>query len=174
MRKVVTNRSKFPLIILMMGLISQPLFAQESILKEFVENSNKRKFCFYPSTLRMVNLQQDPAFNEMIAPIEKLLLYSLDSSSIASKEYRYVLDDYTQEGYEDYAQVYGGKFDIHVLGKERKVREWVGVLKQGDEAFAFYLIGAVNWQKIPHLMNSIQENDLFTLVDLGNNGGNWD
>jgi hypothetical protein len=159
-----------------MGLIFQPLFAQEDILKEFAESHNQRKFCFYPSTLRMVNVAGDTSFNELIAPIEKLLFYNLDSTSIAEKLYRPMLNSYLKEGYEEYAQVYGGEYDVFILGKERRVQEWVGVIKLENEAFAFYLIGQVNWQKIPKLTQTLQENDLLNLFDVmpGTNKSNFD
>lgn len=171
---MVTNLKRYFFLILLTGLISQPLFAQESILKEFAEDNNKRKFCLYPSTLRMVNISNEPEFNALIEPIEKLLFYSLDSASTASKSYRQVLTDYTDNGYEEYAQVYGGDYDVHILGKKRDVLEWVGILKQDQEAFAFYLTGPVNWQKIPMLLDTMQENELINLFEIGQNGRNRD
>lgn len=149
-----------------MGLSFQPLLAQESILKEFAESNNDRKFCFYPSTLRMINLSQDQGYFELIEPIEKLLFYRLDSSSSASRSYRSIMNQYIENGYEEYAQVFGGDYDIYILGKERKVQEWVGVIKQGSDAYAFYLTGQVNWQKIPKLTETIQQNDMLNLFDM--------
>ncbi|MFT4737795.1 MAG: hypothetical protein ACI8QD_002665 [Cyclobacteriaceae bacterium] len=169
---MVINRRTIYLIALLMGLYSQSLLAQESILKDFAESRHESKYCLYPSTLRMLNLTQDPDFNILIAPIEKALFYQLDSAASGFDE---VIDKYLSNGYETYMQMEGGVYDIHVLGKEGSTVEWTGIIVIEQEAFAFYVTGMVNWQKLPALTQTLQENDILNLFDFTRNKNNeWD
>ena len=76
--------------------ITVPLFAQEQPLKDFAEDRKELKLCFYPSTLRMVNLADNPDFNDLVSGIEKLLIYNLDSTSRADKAYKQLISTYEE------------------------------------------------------------------------------
>ncbi len=154
-----------------MGLVSQPLFAQESIIKEYASENKKKAYAFYPSTLRMVNLKNNEAYNEMISEINKLLVYMLDSSATASRSYTSVIDSYKEEGFEPYAEVWG-KLNIYIYGKEGRKRQIVGVYGEEDRSFAFYLDGRISWQKIPTLIQTLESNDMLNLFEI-NNSGHW-
>lgn len=154
-------------IILFVGLSFQPLFAQESILKEQVENAQVRKYCFYASTLRMVNLKQNKDYNELVSGVEKLLVYSLDSTYTANKSYQVISDLYLKAGFDEYATIYGGRTQLSILGKENgKSQEYVGYFDQnGEVAVAFYLRGNIPWQKIPTLMQNMNDMKMLDSFD---------
>jgi hypothetical protein len=148
-----------------MGL-SQPLLAQESILKEYAEDHHSSSYCLYPSTLRMINLSENEAFDEMASSFEKFLIYELDSISVIDKSFRTMLSDYEKEAFEEYMTILGsGNFTV-ILGKEKSVNEVVGVVGIEDQMFAFFLRGNIAWQKIPTLINTLSENDLFNVLNL--------
>lgn len=153
------------LILILQGLIIQPLLAQESILKDQVEHKRDRKFAFYPSTLRMVNLQQNKEYNELVSGVEKLLVYTLDSATRVDKSYQAISDDYLKAGFDEYASIYGGDMSLSILGKDGKTQEFAGYFAQGDGAFAFYLRGDIPWQKIPTLMKNIQQMEVINIFD---------
>ena len=154
-----------------MGL-SQPLFAQEDILKDYAENNHSRKFCLYPSTLRMINLEDNEAFDELASSLEKLLIYQLDSTSITDKSFNGMLTEYRDEGYEEYMYVLGAGNSTVILGKEKRVNEMVGVVGADEQAFAFFLRGNISWQKIPTLLDTMKETDLFNILQM--NTEKWD
>ena len=96
------------ILILTLGLSYQPLFAQEFIIKKHAETKRDRKYCFYPSTLRMVNLKQNKDYNQLVNGVDKLLIYTMDSATRADKSYRLLADDYLAEGFDEYATIFGG------------------------------------------------------------------
>ena len=155
----------------LMGL-SWPLFAQEDILKDFAEVRNESKYCLYPSTLRMINVNKNEAYEELANSFEKFLIYQLDSISSASDSFKDVLTDYKKEEFEEYISVYGAGTTIMILGKEKRTNEMVGVLANSGRVFMFYLLGNIAFQKIPALINTFAENDLINIFDL--NIGEWD
>ncbi len=147
-----------------LALIILPTIAQESIIKDFAEPRRPTRWmnpiCLYPSTLRMVNLAQDPNFNEMVNDIEKVLIYTLDSATAASKSYKDLLKEYEAEGFEEYMTIYG-KQEMRIVGKEE---EYVGVLSAEGNAIAFYLRGDIPFGKIPTLLESFQSSDMLPLL----------
>ena len=153
----------------------QPLYAQEQPLKDFAEDRKERKFCFYPSTLRMINIANNPDFDDLISGIEKLLVYNLDSAAKADKAYKQIISTYQELDFEEYASAYGGGLDFYVYGKENgKKAEYIGIINKNDELSAFYLRGRLAMNKIPRLIQSMSDGDFinpldFNLDDFGKN-----
>lgn len=165
-----TNYKPLILGLLLWGF-SQTLFAQEEILKDFAEGRNNSKYCLYPSTLRMLNLKQNEAYNELATTFEKLLIYELDSSTVVQRIYREVMNKYREEGFEEYISVIGGGNEVLILGEEKWTNEMVGVFGKNGQLFIFYLLGNIAWQKIPTLINTLAENDLINIFDI--NSKEW-
>ncbi len=154
-------------IIFLMGLM-QPLFSQEQPLKDYAEDRRERKFCLYPSTLRMINIKQNEDYNQMVSGIEKLLIYKLDSTARADKSYKEVISTYQELGFEEYIAMYGGGNTMYLYGNENnKTSEFIGVFKQAESemALAFYLRGNIGWAKIPDLIQSFEADDMLNLFD---------
>jgi hypothetical protein len=116
--------------------------------------------------MRMVNLTKDEAFDEVASSFEKFLIYQLDSLSAADQSFLPMLDNYQQAGFEEYISMYGSSTFTMILGKEKRVNEMVGIIGVEDQMFAFFLRGNIAWQKIPSLINTLSENDLFNMLDL--------
>ncbi len=148
-----------------MGL-GQPLLAQEDILKEFAANRSERRYALYPSTLRMINIQKNEAFNELATSMEKFLIYDLDSISTANKSFGTMLDTYRTIGFEEYMSILGDGNSVVLLGKEKGTNELVGVVGQDDQLFAFFLKGNIAWQKIPTILRTMQDDDLLNVLDI--------
>ncbi|MEQ8470880.1 MAG: DUF4252 domain-containing protein [Marinoscillum sp.] len=159
--------TKIFISIILWGLIIQPLSAQESILKEEIESKRDKKFALYPSTLRMVNLQQNEDYNQLVSGVEKLLIYTLDSATQANKSYTSISAKYLEAGFDEYASIFGGDMTLSILGKtSRNSDEYVGYFAQKNGVFAFYLKGQIPWQKIPTLINNIQDLDVINFFDV--------
>ncbi len=148
-----------------MGL-GQPLLAQEDILKEFAANRSERRYALYPSTLRMINIQKNEAFNELATSMEKFLIYDLDSISTVDKSFGTMLDTYRTIGFEEYMSILGDGNSVVLLGKEKGTNELVGVVGQDDQLFAFFLKGNIAWQKIPTILRTMQDDDLLNVLDI--------
>ena len=116
--------------------------------------------CLYPSTLRMINISGDPDFYELVNDIEKILIYNLDSTTIASGSYSSWISEYEEIGFEEYISLYG-KQTMKIFGKED---QYIGLMKAEDRLLTFYLRGEIPFHKIPDLINSFREEDLLGLV----------
>ena len=136
---------------------------QESIIKEYAEprrtSTWMNPICLYPSTLRMANIAQDPNFNAMVNDIDKILIYTLDSATAATKDYKELLEKYEEEGFEEYMTILG-KQEMRIIGKED---EYVGFTSVEENAIAFYLRGDIPFGKIPTLLESFQSSDMLPM-----------
>jgi hypothetical protein len=153
----------------------QPLLGQEEPLKEFAEARKDLKLCFYPSTLRMINLYDDPTLDELVSGVRKLLLYNLDSTTIADKSYKGLIDTYSDLDFEEYISAYGEGMNFFIYGKDgRSANEYIGIIAQPDKVSVFYLRGIVALNKFPDLIESMNEGSFinpfdFNLDDFGEN-----
>jgi hypothetical protein len=158
------RKSNFLLLLVILGL-TQSLLSQEEILKSYVDTTSNKEFCFYPSTLRMINITQNEDYNAMVEEIDKLLIYRLDSTARSDRSYLTVLEAYQEEGFEEYAKMYGGETNMHIYGKTGQSNEFVGVFSSKDQLLAFYLIGTINWLKIPSLIQNFKQDDMINIFD---------
>lgn len=142
------------------------LNAQEDRFKEFAEAHKDRAFCFYPSTLRMLNIGDNPEFNKIANSVEKLLVYKLDSISGADKLYTEMISDFKTLGFDEFVSVSGGGNDMHLLGSPPKMeQEFVGIVINKDLSIAFFLKGNIGWEEIPKMISSIQNGDFINVLD---------
>ncbi len=153
------------LALLLFGiLLCSRLLAQESIIKDFSEPRKSfgwmNPVCLYPSTLRMINTSHDPQFNDLVNDVEKVLIYLLDSATFTTKEYKTLLKDYEDTGYEEYITMTGNQ-EIRVIGKEN---EYVGVMATDAGIIAFYIRGEIPFGKIPTLLQSFQINNVLPII----------
>lgn len=159
------RKSKLLLILFVMGLM-QPLFAQQDMIKAYAGSAAKNYYCFYPSTLRMINLTGNPDYNQMVEGVEKLLVYILDSTAMADKSYLAVMDQYIKNGFEEYANIWGGQMDFSIYGREGKPNELTGIVKTETDLFAFYLIGSIDFAKTPSLIQNFKRSDMLNIFTL--------
>jgi len=165
MTTMTTQRTLISLLFFI--LLATPALAQEKPLKDYAEDRRERKFCLYPSTLRMINLKQDENFNEMVSSIEKLLIYRLDSAARADRSYVDMLKAYREQGYEEYISAYGGGTNMYLYGNEnRNPSEFVGIFGDRDMTLAIYIRGMINWGKIPEFIDTIRDDEMLQFFDL--------
>ena len=108
----------------------------------------------------MINVTGDPNFYDLVNDIEKVLIYTLDSTTVANKDYKSWLNDYEEIGYEEYIRLYG-KQNITILGKEE---EFVGLMSAEERVVTFYLRGNIPFHKIPQLLETFQSDDILSVV----------
>jgi Domain of unknown function (DUF4252) len=144
----------------------KPILAQEQPLKDIAEDRKEHKFCFYPSTLRMINLTHNPDFDELVNGIDKLLIYDLDSTARANNSYRDIISAYQKLNYEEYASAYGGGIDFFIYGKEKgHETEYIGIVKHNDMLTAFYLRGHLAVSNLPELIQSMRNGNFINPFD---------
>ncbi len=160
------NKFNLIVLLLLMGL-TQPLWAQQEIIASYADSTKTRTYCLYPSTLRMLDPTKSPEFYEVVNNIEKLVIYTLDSTASADKSYRKMLRDYQALGYDEYIAMYGGQNQLMLYGLEKNhTGHFVGVFNMGDNLQAFYMDGTIGWEKIPVLINKIQDGEMLDIFSL--------
>ena len=161
------NISKVILVFCLLAGVSPALKAQEAPLKAYADTHKDRKYCFYASTLRMINISHNADYNDLVNGIEKLLVYTLDSAAKAGHSYNSLITSYKKIGFEEFVTVASGKTTFILYGKGNKGdNQYVGVMKSADAMYAFYLRGSIAWQKVPALMQSFKSGDMINIFDL--------
>ena len=151
------------MVVALMGLL-QPLFAQQDIIAEYADTSSSRRaYCFYPSTLRMLNVSKSEDFALMVKDIEKLVVYTLDSTAKAAHTFRPMLKQFKELGYEEYGHVWGGGINVEILGIEDDTPQLVGVFQNEGDLYAFYLLGVIDFMKIPSLLQNFESGDMINI-----------
>jgi len=116
-------------------------------------------YFLYPSTLRMLNFQDDPAINKLVKDVDKLSLMLLNADSF---NYESIVDLSTklqqQEQYEVYLEVEDESRQIYVLGKEANNKTLaLGMLEE-----AYYLVdiqGQLNLLALPEAIQNLSQLD---------------
>lgn len=166
---------KYLVVITICILSIQGAFAQEWPLKDFMENNPKAKLpsfskaCLYPSTLRMIDLSQNPDYQELISEIDKILIYIPDAAFLNATDPDSLFEQYKERGFKEYASVRTNVQSIVVLGKGDD--QIVGTLGGGEfeRTFFFYIKGSLQLQKIPRLFETFKSSDMIDIFSFQRN-----
>ena len=150
-------------VIVIAGAFS-PLFSQEGPIKSFGDTHSERKFCLYPSTLRMINFEQNEEVNDWVNGIRKILIYQL-SADANYPELSEAMNKYRSAGFEEYAQAFGGDRRLLLLGKEGRKDTFTGFAGADGSLYAFYITGSIRWEKIPIIIRQFQSNQLLNVFE---------
>lgn len=133
--------------------------AQCDVIRALKEDEKtEMSLYFYPSTLRMVNLEQNEEFNRLIQDIKKLVFYKMNGSWNSSEFYDTINELMSDEDMEEYIVVDGPKQKLYVLGRENPT-ETVGLGMMDNEYYIFDVDGALSLNEIPKLYEYISKND---------------
>lgn len=114
---------------------------------------------FYPSTLRMVNVQNDTAFNKLIKEIKKLSFYQIDTDSFDVEEMAQLSKQLVaEEAYEEYMTMDGQEMLLQVMGKASG-DEWVAMGSMEEQLYLIAVQGKVNWLQVPKVIEAISTTD---------------
>ncbi|WP_139793730.1 hypothetical protein [Reichenbachiella faecimaris] len=151
-------------------------FGQTSLITDLKKDRlTELSLYFYPSTLRMVNLDKNEEFNRLIQDIEKLIFYKMNGKFENIDLYNLVGQLQTEESFEEYVVIDGPTKKFYLLGRE-KPTETVGLALMNEEHYVFDIAGSLELKEIPKLYQYISENDstfqskfsqILNLVELG-------
>ncbi len=119
---------------------------------------------FYASTLRMININRDPNFDEMIEDIKKMTFYQVNDFPISelksfSKKFR------DEEGFEELMTIEGKQQTLYILGKDED--EFIALLKTDEGVVAVDIMGMIRIDKIPDLINSFKTDNFLNVFEVG-------
>jgi hypothetical protein len=156
---------KFQLVV----ILSIPYFAfsQNSAVTQFQEtHGTALSLYFYPSTLRMVNLERNPQFDEMIRHVKKARFYNLDTGTVAPEDIGRLAGQLAASGFEQLMFMKSEEMDIQSWGIEAKEPETIMISQTGHEVMILEIVGMVNIAKVPKLMDTFDDNAFLDVLNL--------
>ncbi len=144
-------------------------------LKE--EEKTHRGFYFYPSTLRMINLQDDQDFNDLVKDIRKIIFFRMKKDAFFESDfYNTIKQLQREENYKEYIILEGPELNWYVVGK--KSPDQVVIFgATPEEHYIIEILGTLDLRRIPGLYREFQsgENnlgegflDIFSLMGINN------
>lgn len=149
---------------LLVLLVLLPAFAsgQSKVMRNLADDyPDARALMFYHSSLRMLNLEDDPAFDAMIRDIEKIKVLIVekadnDSGTPAISQLKSDLSEY---GYEELMTVRSKDFDVGVYINEDDgdIEGYFFVMDEEESFIAVDLVGNMPVGDVGKLIDIIQE-----------------
>jgi hypothetical protein len=163
-------RNAFIFILL---VLSTSCLAQNSAVTEFKENHGAAlSLYFYPSTLRMINLERNKEFDEMIRHVKKARFFRMDSGSVTKEDLQSLITKLSEDGFEEMMMVKNQEMDLRIWGIDQRIPETVVITKNGHEVMLLEVEGMINVAKIPKIMESFNENAFLNVLDLNGKSAN--
>jgi len=165
-RRSLPYRMRIAFLAILLSVVSTG-FSQSNTVTDFKENnSTALSLYFYPSTLRMINLDRNREFDEMIREIKKARFFKMDSGSVSLKELAHLGNELKQEGFEEVMFMKSKNMDLRVWGLYRKNPALVIVSKSADELMLLEINGMINIAKIPKLAETFNKNGFLDVLNL--------
>jgi hypothetical protein len=173
---------KRSIIILSLIAFTSLLQAQSDIIAQFkTEDKTEISLYFYPSTLRMMNLQHNDEFNELVKDIKKMSFLKLNKKWFDYKQfYEGVSNLQKEEDLEEYVVIDGKDQKLYLLGKDSP-ESTVAMAYFQKEYYAIDIAGSISLEKLPKLFEQLSQNDaalkndfskIFEMVGAVNSFGN--
>lgn len=146
-RRLVTALSIFFALL----LAGRPSYAQSDAIARLVEaDFHSTQLFFYPSTLRMLNIQKDPSWNEMVKDVRHLRLVMYDADSFLLAEKANLTAELGDEGFEELLSLRSDTIKAEVYGKYDgdRMQGLAALILQSSGGFIIELDGSVDPMKI--------------------------
>lgn len=112
-----------------------------------------------PSTLRMLNVQRDTAYDNMVRGIDKLSILIMNPSSFDQTAF-YDANDrlMNEEGYEEYMTWEGEGYQLNILGNQ-EIDKMVGLTYYQSAYYILDLKGTIDLTQLPSMYESLSNQD---------------
>lgn len=151
-------------ILIFLGIQVQ---AQSEVVTDFVKNHDTSlSLYFYPSTLRMININRNPEFDEMIRKVKKARFYRLDESAVGGEDLKLFSQSMDDHGFEELMMVQGKDMNIRIWGNDDRVPKIITLAKTEDGISIIEVDGVINIAKIPKLAEAFSQNQFLDVLQL--------
>lgn len=135
-------------------------FSQSKVLSALKDSNAVQLHLFFtPSTLRMLNFQNDPGYNDMVRGVDKLHFYMMNPSKFTTNDYFDTAEQLIQdEAYEEFIIWDGDGDEFQVLGKPTE-QDMVGLASYADRHYIFNLKGTIDLMKLPEIYEKMSTKD---------------
>lgn len=144
------NIRKSGLSFFLLFLVFYSVEAQIASIKQLKESDKASlDLYFYPSTIRMLNIEKDPSFFEMVKDVKSLRVMTVDTSKLAKSEFRKIKSGILEEQYEELASMRSGNSDITLLALYNgdDMKALVALVAQESSYMFVVLDGSIDPQK---------------------------
>lgn len=116
---------------------------------------------FYNNTLRMLNQQEDPEFDELIRDIEKMrfLMIKKSEANFGNIEYKKLLTEYKAEAFEEVmtSRHDGKNFDVYLKEKNGQTNGMLVLINDSNTLYILDILGRIALDKVTSLYTTLDE-----------------
>ena len=132
------------------------------------DQRTSRTLFFYPSILRVINLQEHPAYYDLVENIEKIIVYRLEDSFTSHDADSIKTQLETSEAFEEYANLSLKGSRMYLLGKEQP-SHMVFMIDTESNYYIADVLGQIDFlglNQIMKLMSEDQEEETPQFLDV--------
>jgi hypothetical protein len=136
------------------------LSAQSRTISDLKKEDNIRTgYYLYPSTIRMLNLGDDPELNRLVKDVRKLSLLNMKSGTFDQAKMDATIERLQQkEQMETYIEVKNDSLHVIVLG-DQDDRELITIARSQEDFYIAELEGTLNLGVVPKLIDNFNNRD---------------
>jgi hypothetical protein len=110
---------------------------------------------FYNNTLRMINLNEDKEFDELIKDIEKMKFLMIKKDDFGKGDYQKLITDYKAESFEEMmtSRHQGKNFDVYM--KNGNTKGMIVTVNDEENLYVLDIVGSVPLNKITKFFTTI-------------------
>lgn len=154
-----------PLLITTLTLfLSLSAFAQSKTVGQFMKKHEpSASFYLYPSTLRMINRDNNPDYQQLVRHIEKVsfLTFEKGSQPISKTKVRELQQALAGEQYEELMSFRDAGNQVYIYAKGDEPEAYVSLVDNEEALMLFDMLGAPD---LPSLMKLVQSDFNFGMI----------
>lgn len=150
------------LTLTLIALISSLTFGQSKTTQEFHEDHEDAfVLFFYSNTLKMLNQDDNPEFEELIKDIEKMKFIRVNKSQLDEDTFGDLQEDYYDDDFEDLMTMRHEGMNVKAyIQEDDGVTTGIVMLMQDDETLSILDIkGAVPLSKMANIISKVRDFD---------------
>jgi hypothetical protein len=156
--KSLTLQNMRFIIILLLTCLAEGILAQSTTTEKLQKKYDESlALFFYNNTLRMVNLDEDKEFDELIKDIEKMKFLVIKKDGFEGGDYQKLIKEYKAESFEEMmtSRHEGKNFDVYM--KDGKTKGMIVTVNDDENLYVLDIVGSVPLNKITKFFTTIDE-----------------
>lgn len=153
---------KFLLAVVLLAILIPASGQSKTTLNVEEEYEASLVLFFYKNTLRMLNQQESPEFDQLIENIEKMkfLLVDKTKGNFGKTEYQKLVTAYKQEDFEPIvtSRIEGRNFDVFLRDMKGSKPGTVVLVNDSSSLYILDMVGKIDVTQVGTLMNTIDGN----------------
>lgn len=157
LRLIFSNLRQLILIFLYVAAFTFTANSQSKTISNLVKAKvHDTQLYFYPSTLRMLNINKDPAFYALVENVKHLRILTFASDSLVGPGGSAMVKALEGEGFEEAMSMRSQGANVRIYSKSpsEKMEGLVAFVAQDDQNFVLELEGEVNPLKLYDLLQN--------------------